>query len=194
MVLREFIRSVLSEAMKGPDDLPDGYVVFIEHSAKETMVRIGLENVHNRALAVLTMDHSSSTGKCDGSWVVTTANAHRGWGPLAYDVAIEWATLHGDGLTPDRDSVSDDAYRVWDHYMRQRSDVKSYQLDSMTNILTPVDKDNCGQISTATHAAGKFEKDIAADDLKGSPLARRYTKAPTTINHLKKLGKLRVEH
>lgn len=179
--------------MKGPEDLPDGYVVFIEDEASETMVRIGREDVDNKMLAVITMDHASKTGKCDGSWVVTTANAHKGWGPLAYDVSIEYATMKGGGLTPDRESVSDDAYKVWDYYMNRRSDVKSSQLDSRKNVLTPPDGDNCGQMATATHADGKFEKEVTADDLKGSPLARRYTKAPTQINALKKLGKLRVQ-
>lgn len=205
MILREFIRHTLTEAMKGPDDLPDGWYVKVKAMGDFVAVQLygpkktsgGWDEdsfeIHGEVGFAKEDEHIKRYSPCSDAWIISATRALKGWGPLLYDVAIEWASMHGSGLAPDRESVSDDAYRVWDYYMRRRPDVKSFQLDSKKNVLTPDRSDNCAQISTATQLNGKFEKDLTADELKGSPLARRYTKAPTQINALKKLGKLRVE-
>lgn len=59
------------------------------------------------------------------------SEANKGWGPLLYDVAMEWGTKVGGGITSDT-SVSDDAKKVWDYYLHKRSDedgdVKAIQI------------------------------------------------------------------
>ena len=121
-------------------------------------------------------------GECGKAWMVGGAAASHGWGPLLYDVAIEWATKsggkNGGGLISDRGSVSDDAQGVWNYYMNSRSDVKAHQLDDLANTRTPPEDDNCSQ-------------DIARSTVTGmysfwweSALSKRYTKPPTTMDAL----------
>jgi len=97
-------------------------------------------------------------------------------------VAIEWATMNGNGLTADRGSVSQSAQAVWDYYLNKRGDVSDHQLDDLDNTLTSIDSDNCA------HEAGWGTPDAA--QLKKSPLSKRYTKSPDIINKLKQINKL----
>jgi len=80
----------------------------------------------------------------------------KGWGPLLYDVAMEYATMKGGGLVADRVSVTDAARNMWDFYMKNRGDVEHKQLDIDDEgserfdlaQLTPDDKsDDCDQTS-----------------------------------------------
>ena len=123
-----------------------------------------------------------SEGPCDGAWVVLSSEADNKWGPFLYDVAIEWATENGGkGLTPDRTRVSLDALRVWDFYLKNRSDVPNSQLDNLKNKLTPRNKqDNCNQ-TAAVKAAGR--------DWHNSSLSKRYTKDPDTLRQLRDTGR-----
>jgi len=125
-------------------------------------------------------------GPCDGAWVVLRSEADKYWGPLLYDVAIEWATENGgQGLTPDRTRVSEPALAVWDFYLKNRSgvnDVNNSQLDNLKNKLTRRNKqDNCNQ-TAAVKAAGR--------DWQNSSLSKRYTKAPDTLRMLRDAGRL----
>ena len=65
---------------------------------------------------------------CFDGWIVLQSQAERGWGPLLYEVALEWASEHGGGLTSDRGVVSDYAMAVWDKYAA-RGDVTVKQMD-----------------------------------------------------------------
>jgi hypothetical protein len=121
-------------------------------------------------------------GACDGAWVISSTEATKGWGPLLYDIAIEWATENGEGLTPDRFAVSPDAAKVWDYYLTKRSDVSADQLDDLENSLTEPEEDNCAQDSA---------KDYAGDKWADTPLSKKYTKAPTTLAQLRKMNKIR---
>ena len=126
-------------------------------------------------------------GPCHHAWQVKYTTATDKWGPLLYDVAMEYATMYGvsgdmgGGLIADRDQVSDEARAVWDYYLDQRGDVANYQLDDLDNTLTPdVDEDNCDQYVASL--GGKY-------DWQDSALSKRYRKKPTTINKLKELGR-----
>jgi hypothetical protein len=70
----------------------------------------------------------TDAGECLNGWAVLQSGAERGWGPLLYEVALEWASEHGGGLTSDRGIVSDLAIGVWDKYTN-RSDVEVKQMD-----------------------------------------------------------------
>ena len=113
---------------------------------------------------------------------VSVSRAADGWGPLLYDVAIEHATINANGLMPDRFLVSSEAADVWNYYLTNRGDVSPHQLDDPYNQLTPEDEDNCDQEVA--------KEDTKSDRWEKSPLSKRYTKEPTTINALKAAGKL----
>ena len=70
----------------------------------------------------------ADAGECLNGWVVLQSGAALGWGPLLYEVALEWASENGGGLTSDRDNVSDYAIAVWDKYA-SRGDVEVKQMD-----------------------------------------------------------------
>tara|TARA_R110000851_G_scaffold78423_3_gene173082 strand:- start:8541 stop:9227 length:687 start_codon:yes stop_codon:yes gene_type:complete len=70
----------------------------------------------------------TDAGECLNGWAVLQSGAERGWGPLLYEVALEWASEHGGGLTSDRGAVSDYAMAVWDKYAA-RGDVTAKQMD-----------------------------------------------------------------
>lgn len=117
-----------------------------------------------------------ANGPCAGAWVVQqTYPTRNGWGPLLYDLAMEFA---GEaGLAPDRRAVSPDAQGVWDKYDGARGDVTPIQLDILhperydAEQLTPYDpSDDCVQ-KQALKMAQAFE--IEWSD---SPLSRAYRK------------------
>jgi len=64
--------------------------------------------------------HPELEGAGGGAWVVKSVEAAKGWGPLLYDIAIEWATKNGNGLAPDRFRVTENAYSVWHYYLTKR--------------------------------------------------------------------------
>lgn len=61
--------------------------------------------------------------------VVESSGTTKGFGPLLYDIAMEEATKNGLSLVSDRKRVSDDAFRVWEHYLNNRPDVEKVTLD-----------------------------------------------------------------
>ena len=111
-------------------------------------------------------------GPCLDASSVTNARATTGFGPLAYDVAIEVT----GGLTPDRTTVSDEARDVWDYYNTVRHDVKKEQLDDLENKLTPEEQDNCEQLSASEDSAvgspGNWDESVLSKKYskQGSPV------------------------
>ena len=111
-------------------------------------------------------------GPCYDGWTVIGSEAEQGWGPLLYEVAIEYASQNGGGLTSDRFSVSQYAQAVWDKY-EQRGDVDTQQMDTNhdsnaggakvnTTVpqLTPDDRsDDCDQARTITQHGDDWHKD-----------------------------------
>jgi hypothetical protein len=194
--LRQYIRGfLLQEVMNKPAMLPDNVVVVIE--GKSMLNGSGYFRVyyaskrHPKTPArdpygkiTFFQPNPLYRGNCDEAFVVGVATADDGWGPLLYDVAIEQATISGNGLTSDRESVSPDAQRVWNYYLNNRADVEEHQLDSLDNQLTPTDEDNCDQNIARGTITGMYST------WQDSALSKRYTKAPTTIEALEKAGKL----
>jgi len=216
--LRQYIRQILlTEAAKGPQDLPedtvvsvasknDGYYIHYAHaddpaslekfSGRQLISTIGggveiSEVSPEEASGSGVYKEIGPLGNCGGALVVVDSGAEKGWGPLLYDVAIEYATIHGGGLISDRGVVSPSAHKVWDYYLNNRSDVKAHQLDDPRNTLTPTDEDNCDQEVAGgfTSMYSRREEPENPNWMK-SPLSKRYTKEPTTINTLKAAGKL----
>ena len=192
-LLREYIRELLTEAAKGPADLPEDVFVEIVDQGEHAAVRYvkknpddgryyNAESLDGR-VAIMRPDHP-----CGDAWEVVLSRAPRGWGPMLYDVAMEWATQNGGGLVSDRSSVSPSAREVWNYYLSKRGDVQSVQLDDLKNTITPEEEDNCKQHSSTVGRDGMgIPKTL---DFQESPLSKRYTKAPTTMNSLEAAGKL----
>ena len=59
----------------------------------------------------------------DGTYEIIHSDAVSGYGPLMYDIAIEWSSVVGEGIMSDRQSVSSDAQNVWMKYFNDRPDV-----------------------------------------------------------------------
>lgn len=51
---------------------------------------------------------------------VISSISPKGWGPLLYDVAMEYATLLKSSLMADRERVSEKALQIWEHYSRRQ--------------------------------------------------------------------------
>ena len=198
--LRQYIRRILlTEGMKTATDLPDHVVVVIKQTneayfmvyyadedSPEIVAIKGIRGVPISGRITMGKSFSDRDGNCDGALKVGNANALHGWGPLLYDVAMEHATQVANGLFPDRASVSKDAEGVWNYYLGNRGDVTAHQLDNLENELTPeIEEDNCSQFVSQVWAGRRNIKDWTS-----SPLSKRYTKEPTTINALKAAGKL----
>lgn len=201
-LLREYIRELLKEAAMGvdalvekdiyitvsKDGLTDFNVYYSDEKGNEKDARVS--DVHGE---VSIMNPTDNTGPCGDALHVVYAGAASGWGPMLYDVAMEVATEVGGGLTPDRNSVSSDAENVWSYYFNDRGDVESQQLDltdrevayyTDLNVqkLTPdIEEDDCLQSKAIRAYEDKWDQ---------SPLSKRYTKAPTTMNALRAAGRL----
>jgi len=185
---REYLAE--GEGMKTPEDLPDDVYVGIKKDVNDVIFYYSysdgeeidpyaeLQGMISISPAGGELTRGRKEGPCDGAWVVMQAEASKGWGPLLYDVAIEWATINGgQGLTPDRTSVSKPARTVWDFYLKKRSDVNNNQLDNLKNKLTRIKQDNCNQ-------------DAAGDEWQSSSLSKRYTKEPDVLQKLRAAGRL----
>ena len=189
--LRQYIRQILlTEAMKTPADLPDDVVVVINADSKAASIYYGMANNPSEyasldrstmgAIDIYSLKGHPGYGNCGDAWMVGGSGAQEGFGPLLYDIAIEWATQNGGGLISDRSSVSDDAQAVWSYYERNRDDVTAHQLDDLENTLTPEDEDNCDQEIGRATITGMY------NTWQDSQLSKRYTKPPTTMNALGK--------
>ena len=203
-LLMENWRKFISEGMKTVDDLvsfvdeefpeyqTDIYVLIsksqyggieFSYAAKDEDGKI-YELGYNDAIkgkVHITPMGPNDPAPCEGAYQVKWASATKGWGPLLYDIAIEYATTHGNGLISDREEVSDKARPVWDSYLNKRGDVESHQLDDTHNTLTPEEEDNCDQYIAGL--GGKY-------DWQESALSKRYTKSRATIAKLEKMGRL----
>jgi len=138
---------------------------------------------------------SESDGECLDGFYVMGSKASKGWGPLLYDVALEFASTEGGGLMADRFSVSAAAQAVWAKYL-QRSDVSARQMDvnhdpsgsgarlnTTVKQLTPDQKqDDCDQARAISSKGDDWHKD---------PTSKVYRKdSEEVIKALEAAGKL----
>ena len=201
-LLREYIRELLKEAALGVDALveKDVYITIDKDGLTDYNVYYSDakgnpkdSRIHDTWGEVSIMRPNKGTGPCGEALNVVYAGAASGWGPMLYDVAMELATQVGGGLTPDRNSVSNDAQNVWSYYFNNRSDVQSQQLDltdkevayytdlGLSKLTPDIEEDDCLQSKAIRAYEDKWDQ---------APLSKRYTKAPTTINALRAAGRL----
>ena len=197
--LRQYIRQILlTEGRKYAGDLPPMCKVLIERDGSD-YARISVVRRYGDEWEELDFDEGENYGymemeivkasegglNCNDGWMVLYSKASPTWGPLLYDIAMEWATINGGGLFPDRTTVSRDAYNVWEYYMNNRADVEVIQLDDEDDSFKNGPADDCEQ-GTAREYAKKLNHKWTDD-----PLSKLYRKPqPESIEHLKMDDKL----
>ncbi len=185
-LLREYIRELLTESTIDPKimrmiDKAEKYGFNVDVTSNSVIIYDGY-NIDNPR-AKINFERDTTFGPCMGGAYVTLAKAEGGFGPLAYDVAIEVT----GGLMSDRTEVSPDAAAVWNYYMNNRPDVKVDQLDILKDYeeeqLTPDDKsDDCEQVPA--HFRHK-------SDWHTSSLSKKISKKGTPVmDELRKRGML----
>lgn len=124
-------------------------------------------------------------GNCLDGFEVFASGATRGFGPLLYEVALEYASQKGGGLMADRNSVSDYALNVWSEYEMRSPGVKNKQLDidlAKTNSKTLGGDDLSGELDNLTATPD--------DDCNQSKTVRSYgmdwNKSPLSKIYIKK--------
>jgi len=115
-------RKFLTEAAKNIKDLPEDASVTLEKGADIFFIEVGDVGYIQARLV-----KNCGRGKVYG---VVDVGADPGWGPLLYDIAMEYASFIGDGLTPDKEmTISPDAVPLWQYYASEkRSDVEKAAL------------------------------------------------------------------
>jgi hypothetical protein len=168
-------KQVINEAMKGPGQLPANYVVMINDGG--TFVEVSYRAVYSdpnseRISGELVAEEMSSATCIDKTYEIMSSEASKGWGPMLYDVMMEYLTNRKKAsLTSDRGMVSTAAKNVWDFYLNNRSDVEKIRMDISDDSLdfiygskrmapfkqlTPNDKsDDCTQDTAVYWAVGK---------------------------------------
>jgi hypothetical protein len=109
-----------------PADLPPGMAVSVEAYGDGFVVTyepLGPEGDESGLSGGVYIQRFEQSETYPDLYEVANTHATQGWGPLLYDVAMELATLHGDGVVSDRTGVSDRAQGVWRHYDESRQDV-----------------------------------------------------------------------
>mgnify|MGYP001103464823 FL=1 len=194
-LLREYIReTLLTEAAKGIKDLQE--FEFVRVIKKDGYVEFAIQfddgsGEYHPPIGAVLIQQRRAPPACLDAWMVSHTFAKDSWGPMLYDVAMEWATEYGGGMMSDRISVSNDAYGVWDYYMKNRSDVEVEQLDLPTDSFKNGPQDDCKQSSTFKHL---IKQDLDDDAWVDIPLSKVYRKpGMKTINALKAAGKFREE-
>jgi len=207
-VLRKYVSQLLIEAMAVVADIPEGWHVSFELLGS-SIISLALVKTDTGAGHVFLEAKKSgsdwpSAGPCDGAWIIiqtsTYSGAPKGFGPLLYDIAMEYATKFGNGLAPDRGTVSDDALKVWDKYMNERDDVTWVQLDDYDHPNGPWATKNPKVLACKNFGIKKrvfknlkeFEKAIAQKNEQeyrkaflASPLTKVYRKpVPSRIRSL----------
>ena len=190
-LLRRTIRKIiLQEGMITVDQLRDDVFIRIQRFGKRA-AKIQYAHEDPRQTKLFP-NPSSDRDDCWGTiliekdingipvWQVTSSQSGEGYGPLLYDIAMEYATEHGLGLMSDRSSVSDGedgAVNVWNYYLENRvgDDVQAHQMDDLDNTLTDTYDDNVDQF---------IPKAFAKDNWEYHSTSKRYTKSPTTMDAL----------
>ena len=141
---------------------------------------------------------TKGAGNCHGAWHVGHVLAENKLGPLLYDIAMEFSTLHGGGLTCGRDRVSDEAYAIWEYYLNKRvpsGEVEALQQDAKEIPRTPPTEDDCAINSSANAFVRRNNPDISNQEkllnnfldnwwFVNDPLSKTYRKKPDLLTKL----------
>ena len=170
-------KQVISEAAKGPIDLPKSHYVKVSYDPGEAYVveykQLAPSDQKIEGIVSIEKSDLDWSDCVKNSYTVVKSEAEKGWGPMLYDIAMELiGSREGAMLVSDRDLVSTDAKNVWDFYNDNRTDTQIKQLDIDRDglagfygkddkkwpfkQLTPKDtSDDCSQNSSLYWAVGK---------------------------------------
>lgn len=129
----------------------------------------------------------SASKKCKATYITTWTKINpefenTGIGAVLYDVAIEYATKIGSYLTCDRDSVSDEAKRMWRYYAMS-ADYEAMQLDTRSGDFTPENiLDDCKQkiFHRDTGIPKGSDPNTYKEEFMASPFTKAYRKKNIT--------------
>ena len=178
--------AIVESSFRGTNTASFVYASFDENNIVHTTHSVSEESGPNGIYGTVSIMKLQEGSNCGGAWgIIGFSEAAHGYGPLLYDIAIEYASKYGTGLVSDRGSVSDDAQGVWGYYNSgKRSDVVSFQCDDMGNTLTDDPIDNMEQSVARSTITGLYNTWV------DSPLSKRYSKRPdSTIEYFKKINR-----
>lgn len=199
-LLRETIRKIiLTEAAKTHQDIPDGYWICMREEGGEWArwdIMKGPKTHFSWGNAAdsddLVWGHmdigrvpKDQYGNCLNAWMVRNSRAKGGFGPMLYDIAVEYATDKGSGLISDRGTVSNKARAVWEFYLENRNDVDIVQLDDLNDSFKNGPEDDCD------HGVASLDRSGETKAWKESALSKMYiAQMSGKIDKLETLGKL----
>ena len=201
-MIRKYIRAVLLERKRACPGV-NPYIKRAIDYLKRTRMSVTIKN-DGKKMVIKFLDSKgkkigvyrakkSSAGRCYGAWITTWSNVDEdfeglGLGALLYDIAIEEAGE--DGLSPDRDSVSDDAIRMWKYFRKntylKNSDYTAKPYDDPMNQWTKRKDDDCSGWAWEAHKWGKYgpkatEKEIYQDHFLNNVYVKK-DQTKSTIN------------
>ena len=173
-MIRKYIRAVLLERKRTCPGVNPFIGLAIDYLKREK-ISVTIKN-DGKKMVIKFLDEGgekigvyrakkSSAEKCYGAWITTWSNVDDdfeglGLGALLYDIAIEEAGK--SGLSPDRDSVSDDAIRMWKYFRKntylKKSDYIAKPYDDPMKQWTETKKDDCNGWSWEAHDWGDYKK------------------------------------
>jgi len=199
-MIRQLIREMLfNESARKMSDLPPGVYVGIKEGSGYVQVyfcdKDGLDINNPQGLVKASFNNESGVAKCNDAMIMSWAKVKDGYGPLLYDILMEFATDLGRGLTPDRYTVSRAAKKVWSYYFNNRSDITRKILDYEEEpFITPDDKSDDCNASSVRRDWEEYDNGNYTtweDYYKKSPLNYVYfSKGTPTIDELIRTGKL----
>jgi len=79
---------------------------------------------------IITKADPALEGECNGAYIVKNSDATKGWIHILYDIAIEWSTKNGNGLTASRFGVEEGVYKIWENYLiNRKEEVEAVQIE-----------------------------------------------------------------
>jgi len=178
-ILKEELKKI-NEAAKTIESIPSEYKVHIGKGLLGGDKDIELKNDQDNVLGSISLARpKNADGPCLSAYIVFHSRATSGYGPLLYDIALEYAG--SSGIAPDRLLVSSDASSVWNYYYTNRGDVRKELLDNILLPQTPQKEDDC-----SFKSSGDEEDKIERPWLNYV----YYKDSQDNINKLRSLGKL----
>tara|TARA_R110002020_G_scaffold216926_6_gene424751 strand:- start:498 stop:2423 length:1926 start_codon:yes stop_codon:yes gene_type:complete len=206
----------LDEAMKTAADLPDDVIVVVRKGMDSSGFRVyyARKDSPKHPLKGDPLDpddrHTGVYGMLrvvegrnfpyENVYIVSSAKAKHGFGPLLYDIAMETAGRRG--LKPDTLDVSDDASKIWKEYDTNRDDVDSKLLvmdaDQYSTVMpnsrasTPAESEHLAKVyfksdRPMTQDLKEADKLLALYDEKDAPKAP----PPRASTNLRRFDRLR---
>lgn len=119
--------SDLSEGMRTPETLNKGKFVLIDdRNPKQIHIELYKDKRLKRYVSKLVLMNLGDIWTPHQS--TSQFYKHQGYGPLLYDLAIEYATTQGSGVVPATGSSygsnTPDSEKVWKYYYERRSDIQ----------------------------------------------------------------------